>query len=121
MKLFIVLLLTNVFAQQMSNDPLILQAIRENRQICRNTFPPVCIKPINKSGTDIKAMEIALTGTTKVNITLYDKNGIPHDLEPENQIQFKGVDDTFDADISIGNLPNIKNETKIQKKKKIKN
>lgn len=105
MKLLLIILLTDVFAQQMSNDPLVLQVIRENRQICRNAFPPVCIKPINKIGTNIKAMEIALTGTTKVNITLYDKNGIPHDLEPENQIQFKGIDDTFDADIAIGKLP----------------
>jgi hypothetical protein len=115
MKLIILFLLSDVFAQQMSNDPLVQLVIKENKQLCRNTYPPICIKPVNKSGTDIKAMEIALTGTTKVNITLYDKNGSPHDLEPENQIQFKGVDDTFDADIAIG-----KPSVLIKKQPKIK-
>ena len=85
--LYFYLLITSVFAQQMSGDPLIVRAIKENIPTCRNSNPRNCIRPVNQPGSKIKAIEINVQSKESVSFTTYDMNGVPTDVEPNFSIK----------------------------------
>lgn len=102
-KLLITAFITSVFAQGISGDPLVLDVIKKQTQLCRNNNPRNCIKPIIGKASEIKAIEINILSAEQITITTYNKNGTATDLEKEYSFKITGdrINSLIDVDLEI--------------------
>lgn len=108
MYLFIILLsFSKTFA-----DELVKSVIKEQKIVCRNGLNTNCIKPINVTGSNVKALEIKVLNRRKAQFITYDVNGTPVDLADGYSLFLKAtrVPARIDADIVREPIASINNK-----------
>ena len=119
MKTFLIFAL--FFSFSVCADELVKFVIANQKVVCRNGQSANCIKPINVSGSKIKALEIKVLSKKQAQFITYDIDGKPADMGKDYNLYLKAtrVPARIDADI-IPAVQTIK-ETSNQSKKEVKN
>ncbi|WP_417335343.1 hypothetical protein [Halobacteriovorax marinus] len=115
MKVFIIFALLLSFS--VSADDVVKFVITNQKVVCRNGQPTNCIKPINVTGSNIKALEIKVLSKTQAQFITYDINGKPADMGKDYNLYLKAtrVPARIDADIvpaKASSIPTEKNQNK---------